>query len=80
MVPTASGDVAEGETPGVQPKGGPGWDPPPAENALQLPRAGTHGHPAGLLAAECRMIYGSLQMACSSQRVSDQQNESLLLP
>lgn len=43
-------------------------------------RAETHGDPAGLQTAECRMIYGSLQMACSSQRASDQKNESLLLP
>ena len=40
MVPIASQEAAGGETPGLQPKGAPGWDPPLAENALQVPGEG----------------------------------------
>lgn len=32
---------------------------------------------AGLPTAECKMIYGSLQMACSRQRAPDQKNREL---
>ena len=81
MVPMASRDAAGGRLPDCSQK-------ERLARTLRLPktpcrfqaRAGTHGDPAGLQTAECRMIYGSLQMACSSQRASDQKNKSLLLP